>query len=277
MYNFNGRPFGPANAPQGGTDITRAGRALTSALQVGQTVTVVIDNPIERAFYRGYNFKLNSGPGNVCYDGAACTPGTSPVLVWGVGTFEYFSYGLWGGTTLYDHDTDTGTEIKFTLTSSNAYSFTMTPLDNPSIAYTGTGTLDVVAPINWIEFQFYNTDSDFYPAMVSGPVATDFYIRSLEVTSPAPPGLPGDFNDDDKVDAADYVVWRKNNGGNTALPNDNGLGTPIGTAHFNLWRENFGEMVGAGSGVGIVPEAGTFVTLVLGGALMCSIRPRRWR
>jgi hypothetical protein len=71
--------------------------------------------------------------------------------------------------------------------------------------------------------------------------------------------LPGDFNDDDKVDAADYIVWRKNEATNNALTNDNGLGTPIGAAHYNLWRANFGmtlPMPGAGSG------ASTFDTLM---------------
>ena len=67
------------------------------------------------------------------------------------------------------------------------------------------------------------------------------------MTVSAPPGLAGDFNEDNKVDAADYVVWRKNDGTNNGLPNDNGLGTPIGVAHFNLWRANFGEMAGSGS------------------------------
>jgi len=45
------------------------------------------------------------------------------------------------------------------------------------------------------------------------------------------------------VDAADYVVWRKN--GTNPLPNDNGLTTAA--ARFGLWRANFGNMVGSGS------------------------------
>jgi hypothetical protein len=34
-----------------------------------------------------------------------------------------------------------------------------------------------------------------------------------EVTLAAAPSLPGDFSGDGSVDAADYVVWRKNPGG----------------------------------------------------------------
>jgi autotransporter-associated beta strand protein len=70
----------------------------------------------------------------------------------------------------------------------------------------------------------------------------------------------GDFNFDNKVDAADYVVWRK------------GLGTTYTAADYNLWRAHHGEVAGAGSGVGAgpaVPEPATaallfvaFLTLV---------------
>jgi hypothetical protein len=53
-------------------------------------------------------------------------------------------------------------------------------------------------------------------------------------------GLAGDFNDDNLVDAADYVVWRKNFGTSNSLPNDP-TGGPIGAAQYNLWRANFGD------------------------------------
>ena len=59
------------------------------------------------------------------------------------------------------------------------------------------------------------------------------------------PPIPGDFNNDGKVDNGDYLTWRKANGTNNALPNDNGLGTPIGQAHFDLWRQRFGNTPGA--------------------------------
>jgi hypothetical protein len=67
----------------------------------------------------------------------------------------------------------------------------------------------------------------------------------MEITGPDPPGLPGDFNKDGKVDTADYVMWRK----------DNSVGT------YDEWKTNFGA-VQAGSGGGAVPEPGSFVLLV---------------
>jgi hypothetical protein len=70
------------------------------------------------------------------------------------------------------------------------------------------------------------------------------FLDDLMLTVVAP-GVLGDFNQDNKVDAADYVVWRKNDIANAALPNDNGLTTQ--SARFELWRSNFGNMPGSGA------------------------------
>jgi hypothetical protein len=77
---------------------------------------------------------------------------------------------------------------------------------------------------------------------------------------PPPQGLLGDFNEDDKVDAADYVVWRKN--GANPLPNDGGAADSA--ARFTLWRANFGnmQMPGGGSG-GAVPEPSSMALVLL--------------
>jgi autotransporter-associated beta strand protein len=78
--------------------------------------------------------------------------------------------------------------------------------------------------------------------------------------------LPGDFNNNGKVDAADYVSCRKNFGSMSALPNDNGLGTPIGPSHYDLWRANFGTSA-SGSASGFqanpVPEPGAYTLVII--------------
>jgi hypothetical protein len=73
--------------------------------------------------------------------------------------------------------------------------------------------------------------------------------------------LPGDFNHDGSVDAADYIVWGKTNGT---------------TAGYNLWRANFGNMSGSGtSSNSTVPEPASALVLLLGAALMyCSVAHR---
>jgi len=94
-------------------------------------------------------------------------------------------------------------------------------------------------------------------------------------------GLLGDYNENDVVDAADYTVWRDNLGGGTALPNDGGLGTPIGQAHYDQWKTNFGMLLppGAGArsiGASAVPEPGTLL-LAIGSVLSSMLLHRRKR
>ena len=83
-------------------------------------------------------------------------------------------------------------------------------------------------------------------------------------------GLPGDFNSDGKVDAGDYATWRKNDGPNATLPNDNGVGNQA--ARFSLWRANFGNPPGSGSslsGAGsTVPEPSTLALICVAAAFL---------
>jgi hypothetical protein len=74
------------------------------------------------------------------------------------------------------------------------------------------------------------------------------------------PGLQGDYNGDGKVDAADYVVWRKTDG------TQNG---------YNTWRTNFGRTSGSGAslaGATSVPEP---ATCSLVGLILLAWAPRR--
>jgi hypothetical protein len=83
------------------------------------------------------------------------------------------------------------------------------------------------------------------------------------------PGVNGDYNNNGKVDAADYVVWRKLLNQNVVLPNDITSGTVTG-ADYTVWRNNFGASLAGGSGSGLsdgghVPEPTAFALFVLGG------------
>jgi hypothetical protein len=79
--------------------------------------------------------------------------------------------------------------------------------------------------------------------------------------------LPGDFNNDGKVDAADYVVWRKGEQGGTFDQDD-----------YNAWRMNFGAPAGAGNGSlagAAVPEPGVVIQLVAAIAAFLASAGRR--
>jgi hypothetical protein len=82
--------------------------------------------------------------------------------------------------------------------------------------------------------------------VVSYNPATDNVILSSFLAN-----LAGDYNGNGIVDAADYVIWRKNDG------------TPLG---YNTWRTNFGRTLGSGSGAlsqTAVPEPAATSLLLL--------------
>lgn len=84
------------------------------------------------------------------------------------------------------------------------------------------------------------------------------------VITAEPEGLPGDFNDDGAVDAADYVVWRKSldDPSEDAL-NGNGDGmNGVDIGDYNLWSQQFGA-AGGGSGGSAVPEPTTMLLLAM--------------
>jgi hypothetical protein len=77
---------------------------------------------------------------------------------------------------------------------------------------------------------------------------------------------PGDFNADGAVNAADYVVWRKNPGGIYG-PND-----------YTIWRSHFGEPAGGSSVNSVseaVPEPATLVLLMFAAVSWSTQRRRR--
>jgi hypothetical protein len=90
-------------------------------------------------------------------------------------------------------------------------------------------------------------------------------LYTTGVLSIAAAALQGDYNNDGTVDAADYVVWRKNP---SAFGDD-----PAG---YNLWRTNFGRTVSGGSNVlsadVTVPEPATRLVLILGLSLIVALR-----
>ena len=73
-------------------------------------------------------------------------------------------------------------------------------------------------------YQLQNMYATADPAHIA-----DLSQRLAELAVPAAPGIPGDFNFDGFVDAADYVTWRKTDG------------TPAG---YNVWRTHFGQPAG---------------------------------
>ncbi len=87
-------------------------------------------------------------------------------------------------------------------------------------------------------------------------------IFGLTIIGP-PTNLPGDYNDDYVVDAADYTVWRDRLGQTASLPNDDTPG--VGPDDYMRWKSHFGESAGDGEAADsntAVPEPATLMLLI---------------
>jgi hypothetical protein len=85
------------------------------------------------------------------------------------------------------------------------------------------------------------------------------YVVSRSAASGGP---PGDYNNNGRVDAADYVLWRK--GGSLA----NEVDTPgtVNAADYTAWRSRFGNAAGSSAGTAAntaVPEPSALALLIL--------------
>jgi hypothetical protein len=94
----------------------------------------------------------------------------------------------------------------------------------------------------------------------NGTMQGEFELREIRTNSTDP--LPGDFNSDGVVNAADYVVWR------------NGYPEQYNASQLDAWRENFGAGTGSGMSAAVVPEP-TSVALLSGAAVGLALGWRR--
>jgi hypothetical protein len=97
--------------------------------------------------------------------------------------------------------------------------------------------------------KFYPLTVDVAPSLLSANTG----LGLVQGPGTGPSGgtaIPGDYNEDGKVDTADYVVWRKNN--------------INGQQGYDDWRANYGRTSGSGSALSAVPEPATGLLVVLG-------------
>jgi hypothetical protein len=89
------------------------------------------------------------------------------------------------------------------------------------------------------------------------------------------PTLPGDYNGNGQVDAADYTVWRNTLGSRTSLSADGDGDGLIDQGDYVVWKNGYGNRTGSGSFTGsAIPEPASLV-LFLAGLIAVRWRPRR--
>jgi hypothetical protein len=114
--------------------------------------------------------------------------------------------------------------------------------------------------LDW--FTISGTFDDLELPELDAPLEWD--TSQLYVTGVLAVIVPGDFNFDSIVDAADYVVWRK------------GLGTIYTPGDFDVWRAHFGLAANLGAGSSnaspAVPEPSAIFLAIFG--LLAALRQR---
>jgi hypothetical protein len=156
-----------------------------------------------------------------------------------------------------------------TLTGAVAPDFPLTPLPTNFFNPAGDSiTLFHHGVIDTRTFTSVPTDgvmSRVYPANTletNSPTNFLGHLGSVDLAL-----LPGDYNDNGTVDAADYVLWRDNVGAIVTLPNDT---TPewVMDEDYPVWRANFGRAAGSAAGFGstaasAAPEPQTLIAFLI--------------
>ena len=242
-FNING----PANVIELNNSVSGAGGLIVNSLaNAGDTGTLKLD--AANSYLGGTTVNL----GTLLLNNAAATLGSGNVRVEGAAAGSAGQLVIPAGVTNAIADSAT---------------LTLTGGGTAGVADQGYVSLDSNDTVGGLVLGGVTQAPGTYGSTSSTATnQNDEYFSGAGVLTVAAPTLLGDFNNDGKVDAGDYVTWRKNNGTNNALANDNGLGTPVGTAHYNLWRAHFGSPPGSGAGgltSGAVPEASTASLLLI--------------
>jgi hypothetical protein len=213
------------------------------------------------------------GSGNVIVNGTGRLTGSGSVS----GAVETFGSGtVVAGLTLGQLDMQGGIA---------EFNWLGNPIDTTGAANVNSGMLRVsaAAPIDpavgttWTFFDaaggstgaFTDLDLPDLPAGKDWKVNFGGSGAFLEVVAAA---LPGDYNQNGAVDAADYTLWRDNLGSPDALPNDDTPG--VGPDDYDRWKTNFGQSTGSGSDeFAPVPEPMALWLIAL--ALLFCPNPRR--
>jgi hypothetical protein len=206
---------------------------------------------------------------------------------WGIGDFYEFSIGTEGFQDLritfdqtssntgprdfrLEYSADGTNFLTTDLPAAGAYTVLANNSPNPSwsdnsplslfsfeLDLTDIEMLDDQADVYFRLTMVGNTQADGVGTVAAGGTSR---VDNLTIYYYAIPGLDGDFNADGFVDAADYVMWRK----------DNSVGA------YADWVANFGaSLPGAGGddfGGGSVPEPGAWLLVTLGTCLLAARR-----
>ncbi|MGD9633517.1 MAG: lamin tail domain-containing protein [Pirellulales bacterium] len=188
-----------------------------------------------------------------------------PVSAWGNGLANGGdTIALWDSIDDYDRDKPGSGRTTDHAVSVVTYAATdpWPTSDNASSIYLRNLGFDPADGDNWR----LSDDDDFIGSFVADPVLGTLVDHpGGDVGSPgkvgaaAVGGVLGDYSGNNRVDAADYTIWRDRLNGNS-LTNDASPGS-VTLDDYNYWKSRFGATTGAGA-VATVPEPACMTTVV---------------
>jgi len=252
---------GPAAEIQGASRIV-IGSAGSFSMDSGLVEVAEIDRSAGGAFqFTGGELRVTEFAGSLHNQGGNYSPGASAALSTISGNFVQTS----GKLTVELGGTAPGTEFD-------------------QLAVGGAASLGGTLQINLVD-DFYPADGDSFDFLIANGGISGAFSNTIfpDLGAPwswqlvigpsiarlvadlAPNPLPGDYNYDGVVNAADYVVWRKaaDATGNPAA-DGNGDGT-VNQLDYALWRANFGKTAppSGGGALARVPEPSTLALVLV--------------
>jgi hypothetical protein len=91
-------------------------------------------------------------------------------------------------------------------------------------------------------------------------------------------GLPGDYNEDGSVDAADYAVWRDRLKQSVSLPNETASYGVVDSEDYEVWKASFGQAFGGGARARFairVPEPSSALIAICGAWISTALAARK--
>ena len=153
-------------------------------------------------------------------------------------------------------------------------SFTQAGTGNIALTQIGASGLDrtykvtVTIPVDTQETFPVSDSLDATITLAGTLISSDTFTITL--------GLEGDYNDDGKVDLADYTVWRNNLGAAAGTLDNDPNTTAIGIAQYQTWKANFGAQAAGALSTATVPEPATLTLVGVGFvAALLSYRRRK--
>jgi hypothetical protein len=288
-YNNLGAPaFALTNSNAGcvifgcafGGETARATRSFAAPLAPGETVTFHFDNPLLLREIdwspAGFLIRMNTGGGPVDPNDPNSTAKERFGMFANTGVYAF--PGLFGNnwaiadgsgnndTGVAVSATTSGAEFQFTLQTPESYAMAVKRLSDGAVLFSSTGSLSnaEAGAIDSLEIAIYGNGSGngLTGASMQATGEREFYFNNLRIESAGNViALPGDYNDDGSVDAADYVIWRSMLG-QSVTPGSSADGDGSGEVNdldYDVWRMHFGSSTPAAAALA-VPEPSAMIS-----------------